>query len=132
VLLYTVEAAAIASLMSRDAGKADTELSTALSALPSRKMFPAPLTPIKDALAHTLAAGANTLAPSSTAAAAVLSAAAAGLAEQQAEQAAAPLELVAAPPGKEQDPRTHCCSSMHGLRDLRPTHDGLCQWCTAY
>jgi hypothetical protein len=95
-------------------------------------MFPAPLTPIKDALAHTLAAGANTLAPSSTAAAAVLSAAAAGLAEQQAEQAAAPLELVAAPPGKEQDPRTHCCSSMHGLRDLRPTHDGLCQWCTAY
>ena len=100
MLLYTVEAAAIASLMAHNAGKADTELSTALSALPSRKMFPAPLTPVKDALAHTLAAGANTLAPSSAAAAAVLSAAAAGLAEQQAEQAAAPLELVAAPPGE--------------------------------
>jgi hypothetical protein len=116
VLLYTVEAAAIATL-SRNAGKADTELSTALSALPSRKMFPAPLTPVKDALAHTLAAGANTLAPSSAAAAAVLSAAAAGLAEQQASQAATPLELVAAPPG-EQDNACTAVARMHARSDL--------------
>lgn len=99
VLLYTVEAAAIASLMSRNTGKTQPDINTALSALPSRKMFPAPLTPVKDALAHTLAAGANTLAPGNTAAAAVLSAAAASIAEQQAQESATPLELVAAPPG---------------------------------
>lgn len=96
ILLYAVEAAAIVSLMNRNPGKsAETELSTALSALPSRKMFPSTLTPVKDALAHTLAAGASAAATTSV----VLSAAAANIAEQQAIEAATPAQLVAAPPG---------------------------------
>lgn len=93
ILLYAVEAAAIVSLMNRNPDQNQaTELSSALSALPSRKMFPAPLTPVKDALANTLSAATT----GSTLAVATI---AGVIAEHQAQQAAAPAQLVAAPPG---------------------------------
>jgi hypothetical protein len=69
-----------------------TELSSALSALPSRKMFPAPLTPVKDALANTLSAATT----GGTLAAATIAGA---IAEQVAQDSVAPAQLVAAPPG---------------------------------
>jgi hypothetical protein len=93
ILLYAVEAAAIVSLMNRNPSQAQsTELNSALSALPSRKMFPAPLTHVKDAIANTLSAATT----GSTLAAATIAGA---IAEQQSQDSAAPAQLVAAPPG---------------------------------
>lgn len=109
VLLYAVEAAAIMSLINRNPDKTNSsqalpaDLSSALSALPSRSMFPSSLTPVKDALAHTLAAGAtavgaNSSSPLSSTDAVVASTAAA-IAATTAAAAAAPSAITAAPPG---------------------------------
>lgn len=112
ILLYAVEAAAIVALANRNtpggatgATKATDPLgidaswlSSALSSLPSRKMFPAPLTPVKDALAHTLA-GATAAASTSSGGIPSTTTADSALAWELAQQAAAPAQLVAAPPG---------------------------------
>ncbi|KAF6265516.1 hypothetical protein COO60DRAFT_1623882 [Scenedesmus sp. NREL 46B-D3] len=108
LLLYVVEAAAIMGVMSRNPNQPANELLQQVSGWPllPRKIFPASLTAVKDALSHTLAAtSANAASPtssssSSAAAAAILSSAAAGdLAAAQAIAAAAPSAITAAPPG---------------------------------
>jgi hypothetical protein len=85
----------------KDANSIDASwLSSALSSLPSRKMFPAPLTPVKDALAHTLAgATAAAASPSGSSVPVSTTAADSAIAWELAQQAAAPAQLVAAPPG---------------------------------
>jgi hypothetical protein len=107
LLLYVGEAAAIMGVMSRNPNQPANELTQQISGWPllPSKIFPASLTPVKDALSHTLAATSGTAAastPSSStaAAAAILSSAAAGdLAAAQAAAAAAPAAIMAAPPG---------------------------------
>lgn len=108
MLLYTVEAAAIMSIMRRNPGKPSQELTEQLSGLPTlpRKMFPAAWTPMKEAVALTLAKSAaaaasdTPLSSSDQVAGAVLAAASAGeIADAQAIASAAPQQLVAAPPG---------------------------------
>eukprot|EP00882_Tetradesmus_deserticola_P000142 GHRQ01000160.1.p1 GENE.GHRQ01000160.1~~GHRQ01000160.1.p1 ORF type:complete len:682 (+),score=313.23 GHRQ01000160.1:310-2355(+) len=108
LLLYVVEAAAIMGVMSRNPNKPANELTQQISGWPllPRKIFPASLTSVKDALSHTLATSASAASPngssSSTtvAAASVLNAVSAGdLATAQAIAAAAPSAITAAPPG---------------------------------
>jgi phenylpropionate dioxygenase-like ring-hydroxylating dioxygenase large terminal subunit len=108
LVLYTVEAAAIMSVMRSNPDKPFQELGTQLSGLATlpRKIFPQAWTPVKEALTHTLAKSAavaanDTAIPSSDAVAgAVLSAAVAGdIAQAQGIAAAAPQQLVAAPTG---------------------------------
>jgi hypothetical protein len=102
-----VEAAAIMGVMSRNPNRPANELLQQINGWPllPRKIFPASLTPVKDALSHTLAATASTTATAAStngaAAAAILSSAAAGdlAAAQAAAAAASPLAVTAAPPG---------------------------------
>jgi flavin-dependent dehydrogenase len=101
-----VEAAAIMGVMNRNPNKPANELLQQINGWPllPRKIFPASLTPVKDALSHTLAAtsatAASTTASSGNAAATILGLAAAGdLAAAQAAAAAAPFAITAAPPG---------------------------------
>eukprot|EP00878_Enallax_costatus_P003488 GHUV01003701.1.p1 GENE.GHUV01003701.1~~GHUV01003701.1.p1 ORF type:complete len:521 (+),score=199.28 GHUV01003701.1:1499-3061(+) len=109
LLLYTVEAAAIMSVMRSNPGKPFQELTTQLSGIPTlpRKIFPQSWTPMKEAVALTLAKSAAaashdiaTLSSTDAVAAAVLAAATTGdIADAQAIAAAAPQQLVAAPQG---------------------------------
>jgi hypothetical protein len=95
-------------VMSRNPNKPANELLQQINGWPllPRKIFPASLTPVKDALSHTLAATSATASSTTVssangaAAAAILSSAAAGdLAAAQAAASAAPVAITAAPPG---------------------------------
>lgn len=108
LVLYTVEAAAIMSVMRSNPDKPFQELATQLSGLPTlpRKIFPQAWTPVKEALTHTLAKSAaaaateSALSSTDAVASAVLNAVAAGdIAEAQGIASAAPQQLVAAPQG---------------------------------
>ncbi|WIA22778.1 hypothetical protein OEZ86_009732 [Tetradesmus obliquus] len=107
LLLYVVEAAAIMGVMSRNPNQPANELLQQINGWPllPRKIFPASLTLVKEALSNTLefATSATAAGPSSSstaAAAAILNSAAAGdIAAAAAAAAAAPSAITAAPPG---------------------------------
>jgi hypothetical protein len=95
-------------VMSRNPNKPANELLQQINGWPllPRKIFPASLTPVKDALSHTLAATSATASSTTVssangaAAAAILSSAAVGdLAAAQAAASAAPMAITAAPSG---------------------------------